>query len=187
VTGETGQAAPGEAARPVPPLIAERRVRPREVDLFMFSAATWLTHRIHFDRDYARTEGFDDLVVHGPLQGAYLAQLLWEAAAAQGGELASLSYRHHRPAYCAEWLTVTATLETLNPETLNPETLNLETLNLETLGSGTEAEDSGDGFAVEVAVSIRNAADLLVASGQAVLRLPDQRAVSGLLYGEAGS
>jgi len=172
VTGETGQAAPGEAARPVPPLIAERRVRPREVDLFMFSAATWLTHRIHFDRDYARTEGFDDLVVHGPLQGAYLAQLLWEAAAAQGGELASLSYRHHRPAYCAEWLTVTATLETLN---------------LKTLGSGTEAEDSGDGFAVEVAVSIRNAADLLVASGQAVLRLPDQRAVSGLLYGEAGS
>lgn len=177
MTGETGQAAPGEAARPVPPLIAERRVRPREVDLFMFSAATWLTHRIHFDRDYARTEGFDDLVVHGPLQGAYLAQLLWEAAAAQGGELASLSYRHHRPAYCAEWLTVTATLETLN----------LETLNLKTLGSGTEAEDSGDGFAVEVAVSIRNAADLLVASGQAVLRLPDQRAVSGLLYGEAGS
>lgn len=172
MTGETGQAAPGEAARPVPPLIAERRVRPREVDLFMFSAATWLTHRIHFDRDYARTEGFDDLVVHGPLQGAYLAQLLWEAAAAQGGELASLSYRHHRPAYCAEWLTVTATLETLN---------------LKTLGSGTEAEDSGDGFAVEVAVSIRNAADLLVASGQAVLRLPDQRAVSGLLYGEAGS
>ena len=60
-------------------------MQPREIDLFMFSAATWLTHRIHFDRDYARTEGHPDLVIHGPLQGAYLAELLSGVADQHGG------------------------------------------------------------------------------------------------------
>ena len=55
----------------------------------MFSAATWLTHRIHFDRDYARTEGHPELVVHGPLQGAYLAGLLSDVAGQHGGQLAA--------------------------------------------------------------------------------------------------
>jgi hydroxyacyl-ACP dehydratase HTD2-like protein with hotdog domain len=42
--------------------------------LFLFSAATWNPHRIHYDRDYAATEGHPDVLVHGPLQGAWLAQ-----------------------------------------------------------------------------------------------------------------
>jgi acyl dehydratase len=147
---------PGPPAEPGPPqAIAQRDVQPREVDLFMFSAATWLTHRIHFDRDYARTEGFDDLVVHGPLQGAYLAELLSEAADRHGGRLARLSYRHHRPAYCAERLTLRATLSSVT-------------------------EQPG-GCTVEVAVSIHNARDQPVTTGTARLRMPDQRAVAGLL------
>jgi hydroxyacyl-ACP dehydratase HTD2-like protein with hotdog domain len=146
-----------QAMPPEPAAIAQRDVQPREVDLFMFSAATWLTHRIHFDRDYARTEGFEDLVVHGPLQGAYLAELLSDAAGAQGGELARLSYRHHRPAYCADRLTLRATLSSVT-------------------------EQPG-GFAVDVDVTIRNAAGQPVTTGQARLRLPDQRAVAGLIGG----
>jgi 3-methylfumaryl-CoA hydratase len=36
--------------------------------LFRFSALTFNTHRIHYDRDWAReVEGLDDLLVHGPL------------------------------------------------------------------------------------------------------------------------
>jgi hydroxyacyl-ACP dehydratase HTD2-like protein with hotdog domain len=135
-----------QAMPPEPAAIAQRDVQPREVDLFMFSAATWLTHRIHFDRDYARTEGFEDL-----------AELLSDAAGAQGGELARLSYRHHRPAYCADRLTLRATLSSVT-------------------------EQPG-GFAVDVDVTIRNAAGQPVTTGQARLRLPDQRAVAGLIGG----
>jgi acyl dehydratase len=142
----------GQSAEPV---IAERDVQPREVDLFMFSAVTWLTHRIHFDRDYARTEGFDDLVVHGPLQGAYLAELLSGRAAAHGGSLARLSYRHHRPAYCAQRLTLRATLSSVT--------------------------ERPGGVDVEVAVSIHNAVGQPVTTGQARLRLPGRDAVAELL------
>lgn len=36
--------------------------------LFRFSAITFNTHRVHYDRDWAqRTEGLEDLLVHGPL------------------------------------------------------------------------------------------------------------------------
>ncbi len=40
--------------------------------LFRFSALTFNAHRIHYDRDYARQEGYPGLVVHGP----FLATLL---------------------------------------------------------------------------------------------------------------
>jgi len=44
--------------------------------LFLFSAATNNPHRIHYDREYAATEGHPDVLVHGPLQGAWLAQFV---------------------------------------------------------------------------------------------------------------
>lgn len=50
-------------------------VRPDERQLFFFSAATYNGHRIHYDKDWARSvEGYDDVVVHGPLQAALLAR-----------------------------------------------------------------------------------------------------------------
>ena len=42
--------------------------------LFLFSAATNNPHRIHYDREYAALEGHPDILVHGPLQGAWLQQ-----------------------------------------------------------------------------------------------------------------
>ena len=42
-------------------------------ELFRYSALTFNGHRIHYDRDYARNvEGYDGLVVHGPLLAQYL-------------------------------------------------------------------------------------------------------------------
>ncbi len=38
------------------------------VQLFLYSAATWNPHRIHYDAEYARFEGHPDVIVHGPLQ-----------------------------------------------------------------------------------------------------------------------
>lgn len=43
--------------------------------LFRFSALTYNTHRIHYDRPWAQdVEGYADLVVHGPLQAILMAE-----------------------------------------------------------------------------------------------------------------
>ncbi|MGA9748201.1 MAG: acyl dehydratase [Nocardioides sp.] len=44
--------------------------------LFRFSALTHNAHRIHYDRDFVHEEGYDDLVVHGPLQALMMGELL---------------------------------------------------------------------------------------------------------------
>ncbi len=61
-----------------PPAAAGDRdwtVEVNPVLLFRFSALTYNAHRIHYDREYARTEGYPGLVVHGPLQALLMAEL----------------------------------------------------------------------------------------------------------------
>jgi hydroxyacyl-ACP dehydratase HTD2-like protein with hotdog domain len=134
--------------------VAAMEVVPGELDLFMFSAATWLTHRIHFDREYARTEGFDDLVVHGPLQGAYLSQMLSVLAVDCGGKVVSLSYRHRHPVYCGQRLQCSAVVQTVT----------------------RSGHDERLDVAVQIAVN-----ETVVTSGQGVLLIPDppHRAAGG--------
>lgn len=46
-----------------------------ETLLFRYSALTFNAHRIHYDKDYAqRIEHYPGLVIHGPLQAAFLIQ-----------------------------------------------------------------------------------------------------------------
>lgn len=52
--------------------------------LFLYSAASFNPHRIHYDRDYAATEGHPDILVHGPLQGSWLTQYLTDWVGARG-------------------------------------------------------------------------------------------------------
>ena len=52
--------------------------------LFLYSAATWNPHRIHYDVDFARVDGHPDVIVHGPLQGAWLTQFVTDWAGPQG-------------------------------------------------------------------------------------------------------
>ena len=52
-------------------------ITPDERQVFFFSAATYNGHRIHYDKDWARTvEGYDDVIVQGPLQAALLARVV---------------------------------------------------------------------------------------------------------------
>ena len=46
------------------------------VQLMRYSALTFNGHRIHYDRDYAAFEGYDGLVVHGPLIATYMLDLV---------------------------------------------------------------------------------------------------------------
>jgi 3-methylfumaryl-CoA hydratase len=50
-----------------------RRIEPDPVLLFRFSALTFNSHRIHYDRAWAMdVEGYPGLVVHGPLTSTLL-------------------------------------------------------------------------------------------------------------------
>ena len=90
--------APAQPAPPAPPGAVTHGLVPDSVLLFRFSALTFNAHRIHYDRDYARTaELYPDLVVHGPLQAILLAALLHRAAPAAA--LRHFAFRGQRPAY----------------------------------------------------------------------------------------
>ncbi|MGB6583874.1 MAG: MaoC family dehydratase N-terminal domain-containing protein [Streptosporangiaceae bacterium] len=71
--------APEPAPPPdAPPPLPGDHVWPVEVNpvlLFRFSALTYNAHRIHYDRGYARAEGYPGLLVHGPLQALLMAEL----------------------------------------------------------------------------------------------------------------
>jgi hydroxyacyl-ACP dehydratase HTD2-like protein with hotdog domain len=126
------------------PLVA-CRFTPTEVDLFMFCAAVWNTHRIHFDRDFARAEGYRDLVVPGPMQSARLGQMVGDFAAAHDGRLATMSVRHRTPLYCNESVDLRA--------------------------DAVGVSDSPDGTVVELSVAAQNGAGELATSGTATIVL----------------
>lgn len=70
--GETGSA----AASPEQPQW-RRTIEPTETLLFRYSALTFNSHRIHYDRPYAKEqEGYAGLVVHGPLIATLLVDLV---------------------------------------------------------------------------------------------------------------
>ena len=47
---------------------------PSNVELFRFSAMTWNAHRIHYDKIYAQSEGYPDVLVQSHLHGSFLLQ-----------------------------------------------------------------------------------------------------------------
>jgi len=100
---EPGDAAPRKISRPGtggPEPAGEWRAElaTDPVLLFRFSALTYNGHRIHYDRPYATdTEGYPDLVIHGPL----LALLALELPRIHAPDQAvrEFSYRLVRPAF----------------------------------------------------------------------------------------
>ncbi len=77
---------------------------PTALDLFMFSASSWLLHRIHYDAPFTiEHDGHPGLLIHGPLQGVYLVQTA-ETWLGESARLRSISYRHLAPAYLGDTL-----------------------------------------------------------------------------------
>tara|TARA_R110001599_G_scaffold164233_1_gene353607 strand:+ start:52 stop:879 length:828 start_codon:yes stop_codon:yes gene_type:complete len=76
----------------------QQKIIPSEPLLFRYSALTFNSHRIHYDRPYAmQEEGYPGLVVQGPL----MATLLLNLAAKQLGanRLTNFSFRGQAPAF----------------------------------------------------------------------------------------
>jgi 3-methylfumaryl-CoA hydratase len=97
VAAAPGSAAPATAAA-LPTASHTRMIHPDPVLLFRFSALTFNSHRIHYDREYARdVESYPGLVVHGPL----IATLLMDHCLRHhpGRRPARLSFRAQSPLY----------------------------------------------------------------------------------------
>jgi hydroxyacyl-ACP dehydratase HTD2-like protein with hotdog domain len=83
--------------------------RTSTVQVFRYSAATWNTHRIHFDLDYAASEGYPGVLVQSHLHGALLAQYCTDWMGAEG-RLLELVVRVRRFAVAGEVLTVSGVI-----------------------------------------------------------------------------
>ena len=70
-----------------------------ETQMFFFSAATYNGHRIHYDKEWARdVEGYDNVLVHGPLQAALLSRALTDWIGGSGW-LVAFSVQNRAIAY----------------------------------------------------------------------------------------
>ncbi|MFE4500525.1 MaoC/PaaZ C-terminal domain-containing protein [Rhodococcus sp. NPDC056743] len=81
-----------------------------QLQMFLFSAATYNGHRIHYDRSWAvDVEGYQDVVVQGPLQAALLARVVtdWIGGA---GSLVNFSASNRAVAFPGEPLEFTGTV-----------------------------------------------------------------------------
>jgi 3-methylfumaryl-CoA hydratase len=93
----TVSATAAAAVPPSPPSDWARHWRPDPALLFRYSALTYNSHRIHYDRDFCiRVEGYPGLVVHGPLLATLLALL---AADNTGARITSFDYRSRAPVF----------------------------------------------------------------------------------------
>lgn len=81
------------ALEPQPEVVLRRRTY-GTLELFLFSAAGWHPHRIHFDQPYATdVEGHEAVVVHGPLQAVHAVDALLDALDVPVA-VGALTYRH---------------------------------------------------------------------------------------------
>ena len=82
---------------------------PTNVSLFLYNAAVWNPHRIHYDEQYTtQIEKHPGIIVDGPLQGDWLAQCVtnWIAShLANEATLVHFQYSNRRAAVLGETLT----------------------------------------------------------------------------------
>ncbi|MER5437690.1 acyl dehydratase [Streptomyces sp. NPDC002790] len=126
--------------------------RPTTVQLFRYCAITWNSHRIHYDKDYAASEGYPDVLVQSHLHGAYLTSLCTDFAGEKGC-VERLSYSVRRFATPGDVLNV--------------------------IGRVTEASkrDSGTLFRLEIS-EVRTEDEAVCASGEADVFLPSRPATA---------
>lgn len=123
--------------------LPERAFTPTNVSLFLYNAAIWNPHRIHYDERYTTgVERHPGVVIDGPLQGDWLTQVVLEWLG-EDGALVAFEYANRRASYLGETLTAGGTVAALDAA-------------------------SGE---VTVDLAIRNADGAITTPGRAVVRL----------------
>jgi 3-methylfumaryl-CoA hydratase len=78
---------------------------PSTVQLFRYSALTFNSHRIHYDRDYCQqVEGYPGLIFHGPLTATLLADLAYRIR--DGKMLKKFNFRAVAPLFDTQPFTL---------------------------------------------------------------------------------
>jgi len=123
--------------------LPERRHTATNVSLFLYNAAVWNAHRIHYDERYTtEVEGHPGIVIDGPLQGDWLCQVALEWLG-DDGELVEFEYSNRRASYLGQTL----------------------------LAGGTVAEVDVASGLVTLDLAIRDEAGAVLTPGRAVVRL----------------
>lgn len=119
--------------------------RPTGVQLFRYSAVTWNAHLIHYDAEYARTEGYPDVLVQSHLHGCFLVQTVMDWAGPRAW-LRKFRWENRHLALPGDVLTCT--------------------------GVVTGVRDEGDVRLLECELEERNADGVLCAPGWALVEVP---------------
>ncbi len=99
---EVGQSIPGRAYTPT------------NVSLFLYNAAIWNPHRIHYDAPYAtEVEHHPGIVVDGPLQGDWLAQVATNWLG-DDGELIEFEYSNRKASYLGQTLVTGGNIDAID-------------------------------------------------------------------------
>jgi len=126
--------------------LPERALTPDNVQLFLYNAALWNAHRIHFDEPYTKdVEGYPGLVIAGPMLGDWLHQCV-EEWLGDSGRLVSIEYSNRAATYIGETLA----------------------------SGGTVTEVSRASGEVRIEVFIKNAAGDVVTPGVATVMMEAQ-------------
>ena len=86
-------------------ILPSRTYAASNVSLFLYNAAIWNPHRIHYDERYCtEIEAHPGVVIDGPLQGDWLTQVVatWLGS---DGSLLEFEYTNRRASYLGDRLT----------------------------------------------------------------------------------
>ena len=80
-------------------------IAPSTIQLFRYSALTFNSHRIHYDREYCKAvEGYPGLIFHGPLAATLLADMAYRQA--NRAPLKSFNFRALSPLFDTSPFTI---------------------------------------------------------------------------------
>ncbi|WP_078651186.1 hotdog family protein [Streptomyces xylophagus] len=106
MTGLVREVVVGQAVLPV-------ELTPDAITLLRFGAVTRNAHRIHYDTEFARSEGLDGPVVMAQLHGCLFHRAAAEFAG-EGGRVREVAWRNRAPAYVGDRLVVTGTVQSVD-------------------------------------------------------------------------
>ena len=100
-----------QVGQPVP----GRAYTPTTVSLFLYNAAIWNPHRIHYDAHYTtEVEHHPGVVIDGPLQGDWLAQVVTNWLG-EDGDLIEFEYSNRKASYLGQTLVSGGEIESVDP------------------------------------------------------------------------
>jgi len=98
--------------------LPERAHEATNVSLFLYNAAVWNAHRIHYDEPYTtQVEHHPGIIIDGPLQGDWLTQVVLEWLG-DDGTLIEFEYSNRRAAVLGETLTAGGSIRAVDGDTV---------------------------------------------------------------------